>query len=218
MATEFDVFCPTCNMLVAAKVIADGRGGSRSDAVSPVDWVDAEYHGEHYFTCLCGRCSQPFLIQQSLYGIPSEFESVTDETLLYPSEGQLNLTGVPNTIKSAYDQASRSLSASLFEPCVLMCRKCLEATCKNLNTNGRDLNSRLQSLYDCGHIDKRLLDWAHQIRLIGNSAAHDPDLKVSKRDARDVLDFTEAILIYVYSLTARFVAFQSRHSKSQTTP
>ena len=25
--TEFDVFCPECNMLIAAKVVAEGNGG-----------------------------------------------------------------------------------------------------------------------------------------------------------------------------------------------
>jgi len=215
---EFDVFCPSCNILVAAKVVAEGIGAFRSDALNPIDEVDTEYHGEHYYICLCGRCSQPFLIRQSLYGVPREFESITEERILYPSEKKLPLDGVPNTIKSAYDQAARSFSASLFEPCVLMCRKCLEATCKNLGAKGRDLNSKLQSLFDSGHIDSRLLNWAHEIRLIGNEAAHDPDTKVTKRDARDVLDFTEAILIYIFSLTSRFDAFRIRRANSQTKP
>ncbi len=110
--------------------------------------------------------------------------------------------------------AARSFSASLFEPCVLMCRKCLEAICKNFGAKGSDLNSKLQSLSDAGQIDFRLLNWAHQIRLIGNEAAHDPDTKVTKLDARDVLDFTEAILIYVFSLTSRFEAFRARRAGS----
>jgi hypothetical protein len=213
--TEFDVFCPSCNILVAAKVVAEGNGGFRSDAVSPLDEADAEYHGEHYYVCLCGRCSQPFLIRQSLFGIPAEFETVTEEKLLYPAEKRLPIDGLPKAIGSAYDQAARSFSASLFEPCVLMCRKCLEATCKGLGAQGRDLNSKLQSLLDGGHIDSRLLEWAHEIRLIGNEAAHDPGATVAKQDARDVLDFTEAILIYVFSLTSRFVAFRSRRANSQ---
>jgi len=214
--TEFDVFCPGCNMLIAAKVIAKGNGGFRSEAISPLDETDTEYHGEHYYVCLCGRCSQSFLIRQSLFGIPAEFETVTEETILYPSEKKLPLDGVPATIKSAYDQAGCSFSASLFEPCVLMCRKCLEATCRNFGAKGRDLNSKLQSLSDAGQIDSRLLNWAHEIRLIGNETAHDPDIKVTKRDARDVLDFTEAILIYVFSLTSRFEAFRARRAGSQT--
>ncbi len=202
-------------MIIAAKVVAEGNGGFRSAAISPLDEIDTEYHGEHYYVCLCGRCSQPFLIRQSLFGIPAEFETVTDEKILYPSEKNLQLDGVPNIIRSTYDQAARSFSASLFEPCVLMCRKCLEATCRNLGAKGHDLNTELQGLFDGGHIDSRLLNWAHEIRLIGNEAAHDPDTKVSKRDARDALDFTEAILIYIFSLTSRFEAFRARRDDSQ---
>ena len=211
--TDFDVFCPECNILIAAHVVAECNGGFRSNAVSPYDEIDAEYYGEHYVVCLCGRCSQPFLIRQSLYGVPAEFETMTEEVVLYPSEKRLPLDGAPSTIKSAHEQAIRSFSASLFEPCVLMCRKCIEATCKTLGAQGRDLNGRLQNLFDAGHIDSRLLNWAHEIRLIGNEAAHDPDIKVTKRDARDVLDFTESILIYVFSLTSRFEKFRARRAK-----
>jgi len=214
--TEFDVYCPDCNMLIAAKVVAEGNGGFRSEALSPIDEIDAVYHGEHYYVCLCGRCSQPFLIRQSLYGVPAEFESITDEVVLYPTEKKLSLDGAPSTIRSAHEQAVRSFSASLYEPCILMCRKCIEATCKILGAKGRDLNAKLQSLFDAGHIDSRLLNWAHEIRLIGNEAAHDPDIKVTKRDARDVLDFTESILIYVFSLTSRFEKFRARRTKTQT--
>jgi hypothetical protein len=213
--TEFDVFCPGCNMLIAAKVIAEGCGEFQSSAINSLDKVDAEYHGEHYYVCLCGRCSQPFLIRQSLYGVPAEFETITDEEILYPNEKKLPLGGVPKTIKSAYDQAARSFAASLFEPCVLMCRKCLEATSKKLGAKGRGLNSKLKSLYDSGQIDSRLHNWAHEIRLLGNEAAHEVDTKVTKRDARDILDFTEAILIYIFSLTSRFDAFRSRRARSK---
>jgi hypothetical protein len=94
-----------------------------------------------------------------------------------------------------------------------MCRKCLEATCKALGAKGRDLNARLQNLHGGEYIDARLLNWAHEIRVLGNEAAHDVDLAIAKSDARDVLDFTEAILIYIFSLTARFRAFQDRRPK-----
>lgn len=214
--TDFDVYCPECNILIAAKVIAEGIGGLRGDASNPMDEINAEYHGEYYYVCICGRCNQPFLIRQSLYGIPAEFETITDEVVLYPSDEKLSLDGAPSTIKSAHEQAIRSLSASLYEPCILMCRKCIEATCKILGAKGRDLNNKLQSLFDAGHIDSRLLNWAHEIRLIGNEAAHDPDVRVTKRDARDVLDFTESILIYVFSLTSRFEKFRARRIKTKT--
>lgn len=212
---EFDAFCPVCNILIAAKVIAEGSGGFRNDAINTLDEIETEYHGDYYYVCLCGRCSQPFLIRQSVFGVPGQFETVTDEIILFPTEKKLPLNGAPDSIKSAYDQAARSFTASLFEPCILMCRKCLEATCKNFGAEGPNLNSKLQNLFDAGQIDSRLLDWAHEIRLIGNEAAHNSDTKITKRDARDVLDFTEAILIYMFSLTSRFQAFCARRARSQ---
>ncbi len=212
--SSFDVFCPQCNILVEAKVIAEGFAEFRSDAVNPIDEVDTEYHGERYSVCLCRRCNQPFLVRQSLYGIPGEFENFTEETVLYPGESKLLPEKLPESVKTAYDQAARSLHASLFEPCVLMSRKCLEAICKIFDTKGRDLNARLGKLHEEGHIDSRLLNWAHQVRLIGNEAAHDIDTPVTKEDARDVLDFTEAILIYVFSLTKRFESLQKRRAKT----
>ena len=110
--TEFDVFCPECNMLIAAKVVAEGNGGYRSNANSEFDEIGAEYYGEHYVVCLCGRCSQPFLIRQSLFGIAAEFETVREEVVLYPIEKKLPLDGVPTTIRLAHDQAVRSYSGS----------------------------------------------------------------------------------------------------------
>ena len=162
MAEEtFDVFCPQCNILVEAKVIAEGHGGVRSNAVNPIDEADAQYHADRYFVCLCRRCNQPFLVSESFYGIPGEFETVTEETVLYPTESRLLADALPESVKAAYDQAARSLHTSLFEPCVLMSRKCLEAVCKILNANGRDLSIRLANLHEAGHIDWRLLNWAH---------------------------------------------------------
>ncbi len=95
-----------------------------------------------------------------------------------------------------------------------MCRKCLEAVCKSFNAQGRDLSKRLIKLSEDGHIDSRLLNWAHEIRLVGNEAAHDIEAPVTKEDARDILDFTEAILIYLFSLTKRFDSLRARRNKS----
>lgn len=210
---SFDVFCPSCNIMVEAKVVAHGSGGYRTDAVSSFDGMDTEYHGEHYSVCTCARCSQPFLVQESYFGIPSEFETVTETRVLYPTESKLPLEGLPQSIQSTYDQAARAFTAALYEPCVLMCRKCLEATCSALGSSGYNLDAKLKSLFDTGQIDTRLLDWAHGIRLVGNEAAHNITTNVTKTDARDVLDFTEAILIYVFSLTTRFEAFKARRQK-----
>lgn len=212
--SSFDVFCPECNVLVEAKAIAEGHSEPVFENTLALPDPGNLSHSDHYSVCLCPRCNQPFLVRQSLYGFDGE--SVTDSVpaVLYPSEPKLLSEALPDSVKAAYDQAARCLNASLFEPCVLMSRKCLEAVCRALNAKGRNLHACLASLHEEEHIDSRLLHWAHQVRVIGNEAAHVVDVPVTKEDARDAFEFTEAILIYVFSLTKRFELLKARRPKA----
>jgi len=213
---KFDVFCPECNLFVEVKSIADATGEFDSQAQNPEDQVDAVYYAEHYSLCMCHRCNQVFLIRESLAGVLAEFENVTDTSILYPAESKISTEHFPTAIKNAYFQALRSYKMSLFDPCALMCRKCIEGLCKTLCVAGGNLNQRLENLKNANHIDERLLNWGHQIRLIGNEAAHDIDTLVSKKDAQDILEFTEAILIYVFSLTKRYEALVERRQSAKS--
>jgi hypothetical protein len=211
---SFDVFCPECNIQVAARVICTGNCDFSSNALNPIDESDAEYHGDTYSVALCRRCNSPFLIKQSRYGVPGEFETITSEVVLFPQASRLHADGIPESVQRAYEQAHKCYSASSYEACALMCRRCLEALCKSLSAPGRSLQAKLDALSDSGAIDKRLAQWAHGIRAIGNEAAHDTDTELTKSDARDALDFTEALLMYVFALNARFLAFQQRRGQS----
>jgi hypothetical protein len=207
---SFDLFCPACNMLVEAKVIATGSGGFRSDAVNPLDEVDTEYHGEHYSVALCRRCSGPFLVRESLYGIPGEFESITEEKLLFPVALSRDLEGVPEPILRSIEQADRSFATGSYDAAALMCRRALEAVCRALSASGSNLAFKLRNLNETGHIDQKLLSWAQGVRLVGNDAAHDVENAVTKEDAKDILDLTTAILMYVFALDKKFREFESR--------
>jgi len=211
--SSFDLFCPTCNILVEAKVISRGFGQFRNDAVSPIDEIGTEYHGDHYAVALCGRCNSPFLIRESLYGVPGEFEAVTDEVVLFPIAAGSKLDGLPDSVSRSLDQAHRSFSTASYDACALMCRRALEAVCKTLSASGNNLAQQIADLQTKGHIDAKLLKWAHEVRLVGNEAAHDVETPVTQEDARDILDLTEAVLLYVFTLDKKFQAFQGRRRK-----
>ncbi len=211
MACEsFDLFCPKCNMQVETRVVAHGSGGFSSDAINPIDEIDTEYHGDTYYIALCRRCNGPFLVKQSLFGVPGEFETVTSEDILYPASSRLELENVPEPVRRSYEQGLRCFAASFYEAAALMCRRCLEALCKSLAVDGRSLNAKLDRLAERGLIDTRLSQWAHGVRVIGNEAAHDTDTELSKEDARDSIDFTEALLMYIFVLNARYNGFVER--------
>ena len=211
--SHHDLFCETCNILVSAKVVATAYAGATDEGYAMIEVEDTEYHGDHYTIALCPRCKSPFLIREVLYGIPGEFETITDTHLLYPKDNRLSLAGIPESVRRAYEQASLAFHASLFEPCALMCRRCLEALCKEQGAHGANLNLKLESLEKNGAIDARMIKWAHGVRILGNDAAHDVDTVISMEDARDVLDFTESLLIYIFELNNRFSAFLARRSK-----
>ena len=91
-----------------------------------------------------------------------------------------------------------------------MCRKTLEALCVEHSIKERNLATALKKANESGLIDGRLAEWAEELRIAGNEAAHDVDKKMSGEDARDLLEFTEAILEYVFTFRDRFERFQRR--------
>lgn len=120
------------------------------------------------------------------------------------------MEGIPPTVVRAYSDAARSFGVGLYEPCVIMSRKCIEAVCAELGATKGHLKQRLSILGANGKIDQNLLAWANQLRLIGNDAAHDLEIVIEQIDARDALDFVEAILMYVFTLNRRFEEFLER--------
>lgn len=210
--TSFDVFCPHCNIQAEARVIANGKGGFRNEAADRFEEIYAEYHGDRYYVALCRRCEAPFLIRQGLYERPAEYETLETEDVLFPSSSRSPLEGVPASVQRSFEQAGRAFTSSSFDACALMCRRSIEALCRELGAGSGTLQAKLDALCATEIIDARLAGWAHSVRAMGNEAAHETDLEVSKEDARDAMDFTEAILLYIYVLGRRFDAFKARRN------
>ena len=209
----FDVFCPECNIQVEARVIATVGHGFESEAMKPDDEVDAPFKQNIFSIAVCPKCDAPFFIKEELRGVPGEFEAIADETVLYPAAVRASFENTPEPVKRAYEQALRCYSSSAFEACALMCRRSLEALCRSQGVQSGNLDSKLKKLAEQRVIDARLAEWAHGIRIVGNEAAHDTDTELSKEDAKDALDFTEALLTYVFVLNERFAAFSARRKQ-----
>lgn len=212
---RLDLFCPQCNILVSARVRATAMGSVTEEVASMIGPEDSLYAALRYELALCGRCSGPFLVETRSYEVPGEFTSDDRQRVLFPMARPAVTEGVPLTAARAYDQAARSFQAGLYEPCAIMCRKCLEALCVELQASGRTLKAKLDDLQKKGVIDTRLLEWADQLRVVGNDAAHDLDLVIDKDDARDAIEFLEALFLYTFSLGKRFEAFVLRRKKQR---
>ena len=153
----------------------------------------------------CQGCSRPCLyIQEDFAGTWCEREQ------LWPSPGRPVSEHVPAKIRDDFNEARTCLNAGAPTAAATMVRRALEAVCKDQGSTKSVLAQSLDELSQLGKIDGRLLDWAHQLRVLGNSAAHSTTNRISLQDASDALSFLEALLDYLYVLAAQFSAFQWR--------
>jgi Domain of unknown function (DUF4145) len=133
---------------------------------------------------------------------------------LYPlmSDRQLGFA-VPEPIRAAFAEARACYTeARAHTACAIMCRKVLEGICESHGATGGNLAQRLKQLSESGQLDKRLFEWTDAVRLVGNEAAHDVNITVSREDAGDLLDLAEAVAEYLYTIKEKFEAFNKRRS------
>jgi hypothetical protein len=191
--------CQVCEARVSAHV----RGEIVEDAVSPARYLLLE----------CPQCGSPILAhQQALSLTPNNDFIWARANRIFP-ESRSSHPLVPPSIRRSFDEALICLNARALLACVVMCRKTIEGLALHHYGKIRDLSSALEKLNTDNIIDDRLCEWASALRKTGNFAVHDPEAVISLEDARDLVDFTEAILQYVFVLRDRFEDFKRRKNE-----
>jgi Domain of unknown function (DUF4145) len=89
-----------------------------------------------------------------------------------------------------------------FKAAALLARSALEASAKLLKAEGGKLRARIHNLADEGIITGKLAEWADEVRITGNEAAHDMK-SVTKEDADAALYFLDSFLEDVYTVPHR---------------
>ena len=197
---SFAVRCPSCEVAVPAEAVGSYE--------VPEDMGETTQH----LLLRCKECSSPFLVRR--FGSFTGFEEgspYSPVTVLYPAERVLDAS-VPKTIGNSYDEASTCAGSGASTACAIMCRRTLEAICAHHGIVKGNLDGKLKKLRDDGVIEQRLFEWADSLRLVGNEAAHDVHVEVSKEDARDLLDFTRALVEYIFTFTENFKRFKDRRA------
>jgi hypothetical protein len=133
---------------------------------------------------------------------------------------------VPPTIGAAFTEGARCLSVRCFNAAATMFRLCVDLSTKALlpaeDTTGltaksrRDLGLRLPWLLDNGKLPQELRGLASCIKEDGNDGAHAGTL--TEADARDLLDFTEALLERLYTEPERLRLAEARRTERRKPP
>lgn len=170
----------------------------------------------------CPSCAEPILTREkgTPYMIGNKVEiGWSDLDQLYPvGEFRIN-PNIPELLRSAFVEAVRCYETEIYTAAAVMCRRTLDGFCVEKGASKKTLFANLKELKEKDVINDQLYDWADLLRISGNEAAHDVSIAFSKEDARDLLEFTVAILDYSYSFQSRYEKFIDRKAdKTKSEP
>lgn len=167
------------------------------------------------YTLLECEKQHPILVAQVDAGEDPYYFIWNDPSRLFPSRERQLSTMIPEQLRQIHSEAQACFNAQAYTAAAVMAGRTLEATCALNGVKARNLHQALEKMKDAGLIDGRLWEWADTLRTVRNSAAHYDGDTVSKQDSADALAFNEALLDYLYVLTARFNALKERRAKSK---
>jgi len=118
----------------------------------------------------------------------------------------------PSEIGRCWQQAHRSLQHESWDAAAVMARSALQAALRNHGAKGRDLKTEIAHLAGQGILPPLMREWSDEVRELGNDATH-PDANTQgtdPSDARDVVEFLDYLLQYLYNLPKAITDFRAR--------
>jgi hypothetical protein len=183
---------------------------------------DADFH---YKVVLlkCPACENPLVGKSSLDITidPRTGEGVyvfLEPRRVWPDPEKSYPGEIPGRVRAALEEAALCFRAKAYSACVVMVGRTLEELSLDMSAEGDALAKQLKNLRDREVIDSRLYEWAEALRHHRNLGAHASGFDASSDDAKDVLEFAEAICEYVYVLTRRFERFMKRQKLTSGRP
>ncbi|WP_431998103.1 DUF4145 domain-containing protein [Streptomyces fungicidicus] len=156
----------------------------------------------------CTECARALVVTQG-----DDLEGRwSDPVRVYPPTGDQLSFSVPSKLRDECEEARRCFTSKAFTATAVMLRRVLEGLCLDQGATAKPLINALKQLAADGKLDGRLLEWAQELRGLGNHGAHHAGIPVQRQDAHDALLLTEAILNYVYALPMQFEAFRRRRA------
>lgn len=195
--------CPHCETKV------DGKEKGR------VEGYDKDYPVPHAMILIeCPVCQNPLLGSSEL--IQTGLETWGWDPLYreWPKQDSAIDTDIPEIARNSLIEANICFKAGAYSACAVMCGRTIEGVCIHHNPKNKTLASGLKNLKTDEIIDKRIYEWGEELRKHRNIGAHATAEKISKEDAKDLLDFSSAICEYVFVLNAKFNRFIERNENA----
>lgn len=192
------VYCPTCQVHRNCKV------AGAADDFNPENGPPSRVS-----LVQCQTCTGQVVLVQEDYG-----NGWDSPYRVWPAQHRPLSVSVPAALRAEHEEARKCLDAQAYTAAVVMVRRTLEGVCQEKGVRERVLAKSLQKMEEQGFLDPRLRQWAEELRGLGNEGAHFTGKSVLRQDAIDAVAFSEALLDYMYVLTAKFDEFRKRRERS----
>lgn len=125
----------------------------------------------------------------------------------------------PKTIGRFWVQAHENETNENWDAATVMARSALQAALRNQQAEGGNLKEEIDDLLQKGILPKIMKEWSDEIRLLGNESAHpnDSSQPPSEKDVRDVINFLDYLLMYLFDLPSQIQEFRERKLKKGKT-
>jgi hypothetical protein len=121
----------------------------------------------------------------------------------------------PDEIGRYWLQAQRSIESENWDAAALMARSSLQLLLRHEKAEGGSLVKEIDDLAKKGLIPPIVRDWGHELRVLGNEAAHPmPGAKgISEKDARQMVRFLRVVLTLLQDLPADIKKYRGEKKK-----
>lgn len=163
-----------------------------------------------YLTMLCPNCREIVFVIYN--GIDEKIENI------YPKSIPKCDKRIPKKIADDFLEAKRCFGAGAPKGTVVMCRRALQNSAIEKGAKKRDLFDQLNELASSQIIPKELQKLGHSIRSIGKYGAHpkeDELDKVTEENAKEILDFLDHFLNYVFVMPKRVEELEPKSKKKR---
>lgn len=192
--TEKSIYCPYCRRY--------------THLFNRAQWESPECG--LYWIGECNSCHKGVLVKE-----PGP-QLITEEVYPTPLPEPPDKRIAPDIHKD-FEEALKCFGISAFRAAGVMARRALQCCCLDKEAKKGNLQDQIDWLFGQGIITKNLKDWAHEVRLVGNDAAHPQkpgqDKPITQDDAKTILDLLRQFTNVLYVAPA--IAEKSKKSRQQ---
>lgn len=131
-----------------------------------------------------------------IYDNDGSFQQEKIYTTFFPVETYQEVN-VPAKVKDAFSSALKVYHID-GNVCMIALRRTLEIICKDNGAKGDTLKKKIIDLSQKGFFPKPIDEASDILRLLGNDAAHGDDINYNEQIIKEMINFTQIIIEYVY--------------------